>query len=278
MADTAAQIQYRQEYVAGFEQTETLLRKTVTTEAVIKGNQAVFLVADSGGASPVTRGVNGLIPARPDNLSQKTATLVENHDLTRKTGFNVFISQGDQRAIMQMTTQGVINRGIDLQILTELANTTNATGLAASTASLQLVAWAKTILGNNQVPLDGNISSIISPAFHGYLMQTKEFANAQYVNDKPFENQPIMFRWYGVNFIVHNNLVGVGTASESCYMYHRSAIGHAVDKKDIQALVGYEEEQDYSWARTTIFMGAKLLQAKGAVLMRHDGSAFAATA
>lgn len=275
MADTAFQAQYRQEFIAGFEQVETLLRKTVTSEAVIKGNQAVFLVADSNGAKPVQRGVNGLIPARPDNLNQYTATLSENHDLSRRTGFNVFASQGDARKIMQMTTMGVINRGIDQQILGELANATATTGPAA-TASLQMVAWAKTILGNNQVPLDGNISAAISPAFHGYLMQVKEFANAQYINDKPFENQPIMFRWYGVNFIVHNNLVGVGTASESCYMWHRSAIGHAVDTKDVVSLAGYEEEQDYSWARCTIFMGAKLLQTKGVVLMRHDGSAFIA--
>lgn len=278
MADTAFQIQYRQEFVAGFEQAETLMRKTVTSEAVIKGNQAVFLVADSGGAVPVTRGVNGLIPARPDNLTQNTATLTENHDLVEKTGFNIFASQGDGRKIMQMTSMGVINRGIDQQILTALANTTYAAGVAATTGSLAMVAWAKTILGNNQVPLDGNISAVITPAFHGYLMQVKEFANAQYVNDKPFENQPVMFRWYGVNFIVHNNLVGVGTASESCYMYHRSAIGHAVNSADLQSLTGYDEKQDYSWARTTIFMGAKLLQAKGVVLMRHDGSAFAATA
>ena len=53
------------------------LRQTTVTEAVIKGNQATFLVGGSGGASAVTRGINGLIPARADNLTQSTATLVE---------------------------------------------------------------------------------------------------------------------------------------------------------------------------------------------------------
>ena len=48
MSDTAYQTQYRQEFIAGFEQRQSLLRDTVTTEAVIKGNTAVFLVADSG--------------------------------------------------------------------------------------------------------------------------------------------------------------------------------------------------------------------------------------
>ncbi len=110
MSDTAFQVQYRQEFIAQFEQRQSLLRDTVTTEAVVKGNQAVFLVAGSGGATAVTRGVNGLIPARADNLAQPTATLQEWHDLSRKTNFNVFASQGNQRAIMQSTTMGVLNR------------------------------------------------------------------------------------------------------------------------------------------------------------------------
>jgi len=81
MADTAFQRQYRQEFIAGFEKRQSLVRHTVITETEIRGNEAVFLVADSGGATAVTRGVNGDIPTRPDNLNQFTATLQEWHDV-----------------------------------------------------------------------------------------------------------------------------------------------------------------------------------------------------
>ncbi|MGH6892917.1 MAG: phage capsid protein, partial [Dongiaceae bacterium] len=101
MAATAFQTQYRQEFIAGFEQRQSLLRNSVTTESVIKGNTATFLVADSGAATAVTRGVDGLIPSRNDNLTQTSATLAEWHDLVKKTNLNVFASQGNQRAIMQ---------------------------------------------------------------------------------------------------------------------------------------------------------------------------------
>ncbi len=227
MADSAFQIQYRQEFIAGFEQHQSLLRNTVTTEAVIKGNQAMFLVADSGGATAVTRGTNGLIPARPDNLAQDAVTLAEWHDLVRKTRFNIFASQGDQRRIMQMTSMGVINRKIDNDIISTFDSfATNRTGSVAVTASLALVMRAKTILGNNAVPLGNNIFGVISPAFEAYLMQTKEFSNANYVNkrtmeDPPdYDDRPIMFTWAGVTWIVHPNLTGVGTSSEQCYLYH----------------------------------------------------------
>lgn len=278
MAESAFMIQYRQEFIAGFENTQALLRDTVTTEAVIKGNQATFLVADSGGATAKTRGLNGLIPARADDLDQPVATLTEQHDLVRKTGFNIFASQGDQRAIMQYTSMGVINRKADDQIIDELSNGTLDTG-AAATASMNMIIKAKTGLGNNAVPFDGNIYAAITPAFEGYLYQIKEFNNVQYVDVKPvpgadpaYANRVKMFRWLGVNWIVHPLLPGVGTASETCFMYHRSAIGHAIDTAGIQAVVDYEREHDYSYARTTAYMGAKLLQNTGVVRMIHDAS------
>lgn len=275
MADTAFQTQYRDEFIAGFEQRQSLVRQTVTTEAEIKGNTAVFLVADSGSASAVTRGVNGLIPARADNLTQNSATLAEWHDLVRRTGFNLYASQGDGRRIMQETTMGVINRKIDSDIITALSAGTQTTG-AAATMSLSLAMYGLAILGNNAVPLDGNISALISPAAYAYLMQTKEFASVDYVNNKPFESGMTMFRWAGVNWIVHPNLSGKGTASETLYMYHKSAIGHACDMTSVQSAVGYDEEQDYSFARCSTYMGSKLLQNTGVVKITHDGSHFAA--
>lgn len=275
MAESAYQTQYRQEFIAGFEQRQSLVRGTVTTEAEVKGNAAVFLVADSGDANAVTRGLNGLIPARADNLTQNTATLVEWHDLARRTSFNIFASQGDGRRIMQQTTMSVLNRKIDSDIITELNTATQDTG-AVQTASLSLTMYGLTILGNNAVPLDGNISALITPAFLAYLMQTKEFANADYVNNKPFSGQLTMFRWANVNWIVHPNLPGAGTAAEKCFMYHKDAIGHAVNTGGILTAVGYDEEQDYSFARATGYMGSKILQNSGIVVINHDGSEFAA--
>jgi hypothetical protein len=281
MADNAPQIQYRQEFVAAFEQHQSLLRDSVTTEHVIKGNQATFLVAGSGGATATTRGVTGLISARPDSNTQLTATLEEWHDLARKTNFNIFESQGDQRAIMQRTTLAVMNRKVDSQILTELATGTITTG-AAVTASLALVMKAKTKLGNAGVPWDSNLYAVISPAFEAYLAQTKEFASREYINRLPTEgadlawrDKALMYYWMGVNWCVHPNVAGVGTASESCFMYHKSAIGHAVDAAGMDVAMGYDAEQAYSWARVSFNMGPKLLQNTGIVEMVHDGSAFA---
>lgn len=277
MAESAFQTQYRQEFIQGFERLQTYCRDTVTTEVEIKGNTATFLVADSGDATAVTRGLNGLIPGRADALTQTSATLVEWHDIPKKTGFNIFASQGDQRRIMQETSMHVINRKIDDDIITELNTGTVNTG-AAVQASLDLVMHACTLLGNADVPMDGNISALITPAFYAYLMQTSEFTSVDYVDNKPFSGKNMMFRWAGVNFIVHTGLPGAGTSSEQCFFYHKTAIGHAVNSGGITTQVGYNEENDYSFARCSIYMGSALLQNEGVIVANHDGSGYVAGA
>ena len=276
MTDTAFQIQYRQEFIAGFEQHQSLLRDCCTNESVIKGNQAVFLVADSGNASAVTRGVNGLIPARSDDNNQNTCTLAEWHDLVRKTGFNIFASQGNQRSIMQMTSMAVINRKVDLDIITALNTGTLNTGTAVA-GTVQLFQKARVMLSNQFVPWDGNVTLLATPALVGYLEQAPEFSKATYVDVKPFAGEDSdwrdriqAYRWRNCLIVEHPNLPGVGTNAAKCFLFHKNAIGHAIDTAGIQSPVGYFEEQDYSWARCTAFMGSKVLQNNGIIVINHD--------
>lgn len=282
MADTAFQNQYFQEFVQAFEQHQSLLRECTTTETVIKGNQAIFLVAGSGsGTEAVTRGTNGRIPARNDDLTQNTCVLREWHDLVNKTGFNVFASQGNQRNIMQMTTMGTLNRKIDDLIISELNTGTVAVGSSA-VPNISMFQNARVKLSNASVPWDSNITFLCQPSFLAYLEQATEFANAQYVNARPYAGEtpswrdtPMAYRWRSTLVIEHPLLPGKGTSSEKSFLFHKSAIGHAMDTAGMVTAVGYNEEQDYSYARASGFMGAKLLQNAGVVVITHDGSAYA---
>lgn len=279
MVDSAFQTQYRDEHIAAFEQNYSMLRVCCVQEAMIKGNQAVFLVSGSGGATAVTRGTNGYIPYGTVENVQNTCTLLEYHAPFERTGFNIFASQGDQRRIMQLASVAVLNRNIDQLIIDQLDTATQDTGTSAK-ASLDLVVKSRTILGNAEVPLseEDNMFAVISPAFEGYLMQTAEFASADYVEVKPFVGPAKrMRRWMGVNWFVHPNLTGVGTSTEKCYMFHKNAMGHAANSKEMAVEVDYDRKQDLSWSRATLFHNAKLLQNTGVVQMKHDGSAYAAS-
>lgn len=280
--DSAFQTQYRQEFVEAFEQGSTLLKETTTTEATIKGNQAIFLVAGSGSASATTRGINGRITARADANTQNTCTLQEWHDLVRKTGFNIFASQGNQRAIMQMSTVKVVNRKTDSLIEAELATGSVAIGATGTVPNISLIMNGVVKLQNAAVPWDNNITFLCQPSFLAYLMQSTEWASADFVNLKPYagddanwRDSPSAYRWNNMLVISHPNLTGKGTTAEKSYMYHKAAIGFAMDTAGMQTFADYDAENDYSWSRATGYMGAKLLQNAGVVVITHDGSAYA---
>lgn len=277
MATSAPTIKYRDEFIATFEETETLLANTCVRETMKEGLQATFLTAGSNDEVAVTRGLNGLIPASNNYMAQTTATLEEWHHLVQQTRFNIFQSQGPQTALMQRKASIVLNKKIDDLILTQLlAGTLTWNGGSATTGNIANVSKAIGILGNNEVRTqeEDNMFAVVSPSFMAYLRQTPEFASADYVNVKTWTGGvKKMLRWAGVNWIVHPNVSGVGTATERCFMWHRDAMGLAFDTTDVGVEIGYNGEHDYSWARASAFVGAKLLQNTGIVEMTHDGSA-----
>lgn len=278
MAATAYATLYRDEWIAGYERDQSLLRSTVATDAMISGRDAVFLIATSN-REAVTRGPNGLIPAAVDDLSQVTLTLSEWHDLPQKTQFNIFAGQSDQREIMQKTSRKVINRHVDDVIIDALATGTieaNTTG-TATIMNKGIVNRAITLLMNANINTE-RLFGLLTPAAFAYLTDLPSFTSIDYVNDKVLTDPKArMFHtWMGITWMVHTGLPGIGTADASVFIYDTNAVGHAVATGDIQALSGYNEEQDYSWARTTVYDGAKLLQNAGVVEIHHDDTALSA--
>jgi hypothetical protein len=277
MTVEAAVTQYRQAFIDQFEGRSSVMRLGCTKESMKNGLNVTFLVAGSGSDTAVTRGVNGQIPYGNPTNTQITATLVEKHAPYELTGFNIFASQGDQKAIMRQASMSVINRDIDLTILAELANATIDTG-GGATASQALVEKALAYLGNHDVPTEeaDNMFGVVSRGFMAYLRQATAFASADYVDVKPLVG-PVrkMLRWAGVNWMVSSRISGLGTSSELCYIWHKSALGYAVNVGEESISIGYDDKQDTSWSRATVFHAAKILQNTGIVQVVHDGSAFA---
>lgn len=280
---TALMTMYRDEYIAGFERGGSLLRQCVTTEYMKQGNAVVFLVADTGNATPSTRGSDGLYPARVNNNNQTALTLEDFTDLPRMNDFDIFSSQGPQREIMFKGSQIVIGRKVDDLILEALDTGTIGTAASSSADALGMFLHAQTALENNNAGqlVDGQLTAVVSPAFFANLAKTKEFSNSEYVDEKVMVNgvpTSMKFRrFYGVNVIKHSGISGLGTSSEKCFMFHRDAVGHAIDKETFNPMFGYNDEQNYSWVRCSSYMAAAKLQNSGIVQMLHDGSSYATT-
>jgi len=274
--------QYREEFIPEFELRKSLLRNSVTTEHVMKGNRARFLISGGKGHKTVTRGPNGRIPGRAPNNNVVECILTEEHDVVEETEYDIFAAQGRQREIMQYSSIGVMNRRYDEQILDELGTTQRAVAGGATQDVFGLARSAKTILGNSKVPHDGNLCAVITPAYEANLLTTPAFTSADFVNMQPLDGADAKesgygyYRWMGIMWIVHPELTGAGSNDERCFMYHKSAVGHACDSENMRIKLGVDDRDDFSWVRTSAFCGAKVLQNEGIVVMQHDGSNYAA--
>lgn len=278
MAVAAAVTVYRQQFVAAFEQRSTPLKAMTTKETMRNGNSVKWLISGSGSDTAVTRGTNGQIPYGTSTNTTVDSTLTEQHAPYEMTGFNIFSSQGDQKQIMQMNSMAVINRTIEDEIIEAISNGTNDTSTAA-TMSLALVMKARSILRRNNVDITNpnDVFGLLSPAAEAYLSQIAQFTSKDYVSIARLDGSSVnVLRWAGVNWYVSNRVEGVGTNAEKCAIWHRASVGYACNVGEESVMLGYDEKQDTSWTRATIYHDAQLLQNGGVVIINHDGSAYEA--
>lgn len=280
MAENAYSTNYRETWIQKFERKPALLRYTVTTDTVRGDLGHVFLIAGSNGEA-TGRGANGKIPSDYADQTQVTVTLQESHKKIEKTRFNIFTGQANQREIMQVQGRHAINRKIDDVILTAMAAATvEATGV--SIMDRGAAAKGRTLLANAEVDIDDGIFCAVTPNQWAILENDDQFVNADYVDVKPLQmgvpnpqSEAIRFRWWrNINWFQHTGLPGKGTSSATCYMWHRTAVGHCIDGDLVSTAIGYNEEDDYSFARHSVFHGAKILQNAGIVKFTVDDTQY----
>jgi hypothetical protein len=267
------QIQYRDEFVESFEQRTSYLRDTVTTEAVIKGNQARFLVTGVSD-SMSERGVDGLIPAANSTDTTATATLAEKHYRATETDFNIFAGQSDRRRILQMKGMKAVNKDIDTTIIeAALTGTVQYNSGSAITLTYGKMVDAISELCEAEVE-DDPITCVWTPKAFARILTFSEATSIDYINEKKLVEQTWRpFRFAGALHIMSNRLTGKGTATASNLVFAKSAVGHAIDVRDIRTDVGYQGEHDYSYARHSLNHGAVLLQNSGVIEVVTDDTA-----
>src|SRR5690242_7029983 len=275
MAYQITRDQFVDEWVVAFQRGETPLKDAVTKEVMVSGLTAKFALQGAAGRM-TTRGTNGLIPSRNRTDSQPTATLTEKHSLETQTGFNVFTAAANLREAMQNAGAKTAAREIDYTILGALETATNA----YNSGSAVTLTYGKVVdiisdLRENDVTESDMITCVWTPKSWARLETFEEFTSGFYVDVKPLPGltigKPKM--WLGAMHIQHTGLTGMGTSTAHNFAFAKAAVGHAIATGDIQVGVGYNEEQDYSFSRHTIFDGAVVLQQSGILKVVTDDTA-----
>ena len=273
MAYQITQEQYRDEWVVAFQRGATYLRDCVTTEIMIRGNEAVFPIQ---GAAPrmVTRGVNGQIPARQRTDSQIRVTLQEKHSLEEQTSFNIFTAHANLREAMQDAGIRTAHREIDDTIISALTTATNTFGDgSAITLTFNRVVDIIQTLNAQNVYASDEICCVWTPNAWARIKTFDRGTSVDYVDRKRLSgNTDLPFYWVGALHMMHTGLPNLGMATAECFAFAKPALGHAINQGDIRTVIGYDDKQDSSYARHTIFHGASVLQQAGLLKIVHDDS------
>ncbi|MDH3843148.1 MAG: phage capsid protein [Myxococcales bacterium] len=276
MAYQITQQQYRDEWVVAFQRGETYLRQAATPEMVIQGNQALFPIqgASTGATS---RGVNGLIPSDNPTDTQVTVVLEEKHRKETQTGFNIFTAHGNLREAMQNRGALALAREVDDKIIAdglESATTQYNGGTAITLTYGRVQDIMSDLLENNVYALD-EVCFVWTPKAWARLLTFSEWTSSDYVEDRFLlgGTTQIPRMWNGAMHMVHTGLPSVGAATAKCYAFGKSALGYAMNTDGIDVAIGYDDEDDYSYARHTIFHGAEILQQSGIIEIVHDDTA-----
>lgn len=265
---------YRDEWVVAFQRGATYLKDCATTEMMVRGNEAIFPIQGAAGEM-VTRGVNGLIPSDSPTDTQVTIPLLEKHRKETQTSFNIFTAHADLREAMQNRGALTAYREIDNEIIRALDTATNDynSGTPFTMTFESLVDIIADL--NEQNVYDGDEICILhTPKSWARLKTFSQVTSMDFVDRKPLmKGWDLPFNFVGATHIKHTGLTGVGTGTASMYAFAKPALGHAINQGDIRTSIGYDDEDDYSFARHTIFHGAAILQQSGVLQLTHDDSA-----
>lgn len=221
-------------------QRQSLLPGSVTNRAIDNGSSYIFEIADAGYTYAKQRAPNSQIPTGNFSQVQKTANIVTLWSEVFKSLEEVKGSQGDLKRIMVEHTAGEIARTEDKVIFDVLDADSTEFESSTVTASADVLRELLGKLLKARFKMDGEIFAVVGPSAWVQLLKDQDFKNSLISGTTPTRDLPLkwddarrMYSFSGINIIVHSNVPGVGTAQETNFFYHKTAVGSVYSKDQL---------------------------------------------
>jgi len=227
--DQAFVKQFEREVHEAFQRQGSKLRNTVRVINNVNGSEAVFQKVGKGTAS--TKSTHGMVPVMNLDHSAVSAVLQDFYagdwvDKLDELKINI-----DERQIIANAGANALGRKADELIINEMATVGAGQEIADANIGMTLdkVLEALEMLGDADVPDDGERYAVVGWKQWSELLKIKEFSSSEYVgpDELPFRATMQAKRFLGTLFIPHSGLPIDGSDIRSCFWYHKSAVGHA---------------------------------------------------
>ncbi|MCB9996618.1 MAG: hypothetical protein H6869_09300 [Rhodospirillales bacterium] len=269
--DQAFVKQFEREVHEAFQRQGSKLRNTVRVINNVNGSEAVFQKVGKGTAS--TKSTHGMVPVMNLDHSAVTATLQDFYagdwvDKLDELKINI-----DERQIIANAGAYALGRKADELIITELATVGSGQEIADGNVGMTLdkVLEALTMLGDADVPDDGERYAVVGWKQWSELLKIDEFSSSDFVgpDELPFRATMQAKRWLGTLWIPHSGLPVDSSDIRSCFWYHKSAIGHAAGA-DVATDITWHGDRAAHFVNNMMSQGSKLIDAAGVVEIKCD--------
>lgn len=266
MSDTVDQL-FRREYATSvhiaYQRQGTKLRNTVRNQDKVEGGSCVFHKVGKGAAS--TKARHGMVPTMNVTHQSVECFLKDYYAGDWVDKLDQIKSGSEEMHVQANAGAYALGRKTDELILSEMDKSTNTVPTTAGGLTKAKVLEAFEMLGEADVPDDGDRYAAIGWKQWSELLDIQEFANADYVggDQLPWKSTQAK-RWLGTLWFPHSGLNTDGSGNRLCHWYHKTAIGHAIGV-DVRADITWHGDRAAHFVNNWMSQGTVLIDGDGIV-------------
>lgn len=248
-----------------YQQMGSKLRNTVRSKDNIKGSSTTFQKVGKGTAS--TKARHGKVPVMSIDHTPVECTLYDYYAGDWVDKLDELKSAISEQQVTAKAGAYALGRKTDELVIAQMDTSTNYAGDGADGLTKTKVLTAFEMMGEADVPDDGERYAVVGWKQWSDLLNIQEFANADYVGDDdlPWKGTQAK-KWLGTLWMPHSGLTKSGSV-RYCYWYHKTAVGHAVGQ-DVKTDITWHGDRAAHFINNSMSQGAVLVDATGIVSMR----------
>jgi Phage capsid protein len=257
--------QFEAEVHVQYQQMGSKLRNTVRFKDNVVGATTTFQMVGKGTAS--TKARHGKVPVMNVGHQPVECVLQDYYAGDWIDKLDELKTNINEQQVVARAGAYALGRKTDELIINKLDASTIVSGSASDGLTKSKVLEAFEILGEADVPDDGQRFAVVGWKQWSDLLNIDEFANADYVGDDalPWKGTQAK-QWLGTLWIPHSGLPKTDGARR-CYWYHKTAIGHAIGS-EVKTDVTWHGDRAAHFVNNMMSQGASLIDTGGVVVLR----------
>lgn len=266
--ETAFVKQFEQEVHTAYQRMGSKLRNTVRVSNNAKGATCVFQKVGKGTA--MTKSSGGMVPVMNLEHTAVEVALADYYAGDWIDKMDEIKINHDERQVIASAGAYALGRKTDEMIINALASTTTSVADNTTGMTKAKLLEAYEILGENEIPDDGQRFCIVGVKQWSELLQMDEFSSADYVgNDElPWQGSQAK-KFLGTTFMVHSGLPVDSSGVRSCFWFHKTSIGHVI-AADVSTDITWHGDRAAHFVNNMMSQGAGLIDADGVVEIPCD--------